>query len=66
MNLTQVLQSYIGRKVEVYQTTQVVMGTLISVGTGSFTVQQSVTSYTHGSIINFFTNQVEFVRIIPV
>ncbi|MNO98907.1 hypothetical protein D3C76_906660 [compost metagenome] len=65
MNFSQALQPYIGRTIEVYQSTQVVTGTLISVANGSITVQTSV-SYTPGPIITFFTNQIEHVRILPV
>lgn len=66
MDLSQALQPYIGRTVEVIQATQVTTGVLTASGNGAFTVLTTASTYTvGGSSVTFFTNQIEHVRVLP-
>ena len=66
MDLSQSLQPYIGRTVEVIQATQATTGVLTASGDGAFTVLTTAATHTDGgSSVTFFTNQIEHVLVLP-
>ncbi|CAM4411569.1 hypothetical protein L1N85_25500 [Paenibacillus alkaliterrae] len=66
MDFTQALARFIGRSVEVFQTTQFIVGTLSGVSEGFFTVQQAPDAYSAGGQVTVLEANIEFVRILPV
>ncbi|TFE27186.1 hypothetical protein [Cohnella luojiensis] len=66
MDFADILATFIGRTVEVFQTTQFLSGQLVAVTPGTFTVQTSQNIYTPSTVrVNVVIENTEFVRILP-
>ncbi|TYP79478.1 hypothetical protein [Paenibacillus methanolicus] len=64
MDFLSALTRYVGRRVEVFQTTQYVSGILIGVGDGFFHIQTSGTAYGGEPPTTISAARTELVRII--
>ncbi|WP_274650660.1 hypothetical protein [Paenibacillus humicola] len=65
MDFSQALARFIGRRVEVFQMSQVVTGVLSGVSQGFFTVQVSPSAYTPGTQVSVLEVNTEYVRFLP-
>ncbi|WP_281888514.1 hypothetical protein [Paenibacillus sp. YYML68] len=65
MDLFQALQVCIGLTVEIYQATQMLTGVLLVSEPGYCTIQVNSNAYTPGATVTIFTDQIEFIRVVP-
>ncbi|MFD0693964.1 hypothetical protein ACFQZT_07660 [Paenibacillus sp. GCM10027628] len=65
MSFTDALAGFIGRTIEVFQMSQFLQGTLLSVGNGFFSIEVTGSGYYPPTgEVTVFVQNVEFVRIL--
>jgi hypothetical protein len=65
MDFSQALSRFVGRRVESFQTAQLVAGILAGVGAVFYTIQVSAAAYTSAAQVTVLDANTEFVRILP-